>query len=199
MLMLPRYSMRSTCSRRTVAIGYVPMLRGPLRSETSIVQSSRSGGGSSTMPGDGSRLRSNSSSSGSDGGGRSNSIPSRAAIHADTAQESDNGNYGSSARAGLHHPPPISPAVALLPTTEISSVMKPQPTLATIAEAGLARGQRPAGVIFASACAGGALLSFGGAMFVLVGGGSSAALAGTVPGALCTAHITFATANSRCL
>ena len=40
------------------------------------------------------------------------------------------------------------------------------------AEAGLSRGQRPPGVIFVSATLGGALLSFGGAMFVMVGGGT---------------------------
>ena len=44
------------------------------------------------------------------------------------------------------------------------------------------RGARPPGVIFVSSMLGGALLSFGGAMYVMVGGGTVELLGASVPG-----------------
>jgi hypothetical protein len=63
-------------------------------------------------------------------------------------------------------------AHALPQVRETSMMMRPQPTLNAAAEAGLKRGTRHSGVIFVSSALGGALLSFGGAMYVMVGGGT---------------------------
>jgi formate/nitrite transporter len=51
-------------------------------------------------------------------------------------------------------------------------MMPPQATLETAANAGLMRGMRPAGVIFASSVMGGCFLSFGGMMFASLAGGT---------------------------
>lgn len=63
-------------------------------------------------------------------------------------------------------------SVGVPPATEISSMMSPQPTLNKAAEAGLLRGKRPAGVVFASSVLGGCFLSFGGMMYVTLAGGT---------------------------
>ena len=64
---------------------------------------------------------------------------------------------------------------------QTSTMMRPQPTLREAAEAGLNRGQRPSSVIFTSSIVGGCLLSFGGAMYVVMGGGNPL-MAAAVPG-----------------
>jgi len=71
--------------------------------------------------------------------------------------------------------------LAQKPPLDASLMMAPQPTLYAAAEAGLRRGTRPAGVILASSALGGALLAFGGCMFVMVAGGTPE-LATAMPG-----------------
>ena len=63
-------------------------------------------------------------------------------------------------------------AAAQRPPSEVSMMMRPQATLNAAAEAGLIRGQRSIPVIFVSSAMGGALLSFGGAMYVMAAGGA---------------------------
>ena len=61
---------------------------------------------------------------------------------------------------------------AAIPPSQTSTMMRPQAALKEAAEAGLARGQRGSGVIFTSSVLGGMMLSFGGAMYVVMGGGN---------------------------
>ena len=70
---------------------------------------------------------------------------------------------------------------AAIPPSQTSTMMRPQAALKEAAEAGLARGQRGSGVIFTSSVLGGMMLSFGGAMYVVMGGGNPL-MAELVPG-----------------
>uniref|UniRef100_A0A7S3NKV6 Formate/nitrite transporter n=1 Tax=Aureoumbra lagunensis TaxID=44058 RepID=A0A7S3NKV6_9STRA len=64
---------------------------------------------------------------------------------------------------------------------EVKNLSEPQKAMLYLNEIGLTRGERNSGQIFTSALLGGAYLSWGGAMFVLLGGGTAEAM-DTMPG-----------------